>query len=93
MYPYLEIHREHLILVFLYGGLLFFGLALALGSKYFVLGRPTDTKKDHLEEWPDGVKEGHGKVPLFLIVLYIGLVVWGLFYVAAHALWGMDFDG
>jgi hypothetical protein len=93
MYPYLEIHREYLYLVFLYGGIGLFGLALALGARRFVLGRPTRPEHDHLEQWPDGVKEGHGKVPVFLLMLYVSLGLWAVLYVVAHAFWGMEFGG
>lgn len=95
MLPYLDIHREHLILMFGYGGLGFFALALALGARQYVLGRPTDpeAEKNHVETFPDGIKEGHGKVPLFLIVLYVCLAIWAVCYITAHAYWGVGFDG
>jgi len=95
MLPYLEIHREHLILLFGYGGLGFFALTLALGARWYVIGRAVDPEADdqHMERFPDGLKEGHGKVPLFLVALYICTAVWAVCYVAAHAFWGVAFDG
>jgi hypothetical protein len=93
MLPYLEIQREHLILLLGYGTAALFVLALALGGRRFVLGRPRDPKDEHYEQFRDNIKEGHGKVPMFLIVLYLVLGVWAVVYITAHAFWGMEFDG
>lgn len=93
MLPYLDIHREHLILLLGFGGFGVLGLILALNARRFGLGAIRHDSKEHFEEFPDGIKEGHGKVPLFLILLYLSLGIWAVLYVAAHAFWDMDFGG
>ena len=96
MLPYLEIHREFLILTLGYGGIGLLGLALALGARRWYLGWSeggAQGKPEDHERFPDGVEEGHGKVPLFLALLYVVLALWALLYIAAHAWWGMEFGG
>lgn len=92
MYPYLEIHREHLLQVLIYGGIGFFGLALALGARYLVVGRPQDPKEEVWERFPGGLLEGRGRMPWFLVALYVSVGIWALCYVAAFAFWGVDFN-
>ena len=96
MPPYIEMHREQLILLFMYGGLILLGLSLAVGARSLAIGFKKKAKKGHheeLERFPGGVTEGHGPVPLFLIMLYICLAVWALVYILGHGLGGLDFAG
>mgnify|MGYP001546422716 CR=1 FL=1 len=88
MLPYLEIHREQLILLFGYGFIGIFGLVFAIYAKKFAIGashEDHDNKEEPLTRFPDGVEEGHGKVPMFLILLYIFLGVWVVVYIGGHA--------
>ncbi|MBI5499076.1 MAG: hypothetical protein HY907_02460 [Deltaproteobacteria bacterium] len=92
MLPYLELHIQSLVLLFGYGLLGFFALALAHSGRDLVVGRPREPEATAVEEH-DGIREHHGRVPLFLVLLYVGLAVWAVLYVLAHACWGMDFGG
>ena len=92
MLPYIDLHTESLVLFFGYGLLGLFALALAHSARDLVVGRPREV--DAPAGPDDGkVKEGHGRVPVFLVVLYASLAVWAVLYVLAHTVWGMDFGG
>lgn len=93
MLPYLEIHREQLILMFGYGGLGLLVIALTIGWQALRPGGGPDTDHGPLERFRDGIEEGHGKIPLFLILLYIAVGIWVVIYIASHGSWGMDFGG
>jgi hypothetical protein len=92
MLPYIDLHTESLVLLFGYGLLGFFSLVLAHSARDIVVGKPREVKTP---EGPDDgkVKEGHGRVPVFLVVLYVCLAIWAVLYVLAHGMWGMDFGG
>jgi hypothetical protein len=94
MYPYLDIHYEYLILLLGYGGLLFLLIALTIGWSRLRPGGAQDAERatEHLETFPTNVREGHGRIPLFLIVLYVSVVIWALVYIVAHG-GGMAFGG
>jgi len=92
MLPYLELHTESLVLLLGYGLLGFFALALAHSGRDLVVGRPREPGGTPVEEH-GGVREHGGRVPLFLVLLYVSLAVWAVLYVLAHAVWGMDFGG
>ena len=92
MLPYIDLHTESLVLLFGYGFLGFFALALAHSARDLVVGRP---REPETAAGPDDgkVKESHGRVPLFLVLLYAALAIWAVLYVLAHGVWGMDFGG
>jgi hypothetical protein len=92
MLPYVELHAESLVLLFGYGLLGFLALALALTARELACGRRPDPGQPNAK-FRDGIEEGHGPVPLFLVLLYVALAVWAVLYVLAHAWWGMDFGG
>lgn len=95
MPPYLEIHRENLILLFGYGGLGLLVTALTIGWRRLRPGGDKDIEQatEHLESWPTGVKEGHGKIPLFLIVLYIAVGIWAIVYIVSQGNGSLAFGG
>ena len=92
MLPYIDLHTESLVLLLGYGFLGFFALALAHSARDLVVGRP---REPATSAGPDDgkVKETHGRIPLFLVLLYASLAVWAVLYVLAHGVWGMDFGG
>ena len=92
MLPYIELHDESLILLFGYGLLGVLALALAHLSYELACGRRPGSS-EATTRFPDGLEEGHGPMPLFLVLLYAALAVWAVLYVLAHAFWGMDFGG
>jgi hypothetical protein len=91
MLPYLELHMESLVLLLGYGLLGFLALVLAHSGRDLVVGTPKD--EPPAARTDDAVGYHHGRVPLFLVLLYVGLALWALFYVLAHAVWGLDFAG
>lgn len=95
MAPYTQLHWEHLVLLLGYGGLVFFGIVLALTGRRLAVGfhKWLHKGEEHYEEFPDGLREGHGPVPLFLICLYASLVVWALVYIFGHGLGWLEFGG
>ena len=93
MPPYIEIHREQLVLVFLYGGLVLFGIILALTGRQLFLSTRRKAERVHVERFPDGITEKHEGVPLFLVMLYIGLALWAIVYVVAHGTGALSFAG
>ncbi len=92
MLPYIELHAENLILLLGYGLLGFLGLALAKLSSELGVGKARDGAEP-AARFRDGLAEGRGRVPLFLVVLFVLLGVWAVFYVLAHVVWGLDFGG
>jgi len=95
MTPYLELHHEQLVLMLGYGLLGLFALTLVWTAGTLIVGRGAvrGHEDEHLERFPDGIEEGHGKLPFALILLYATLAVWTAVYLAATGIFGMDFLG
>jgi len=83
MPPYSAIHNEYLLYILLGGGLLTALLVLALYSGKWTIGsrRQDDPQQDdQVHEFGGGVREGHGPVPLFLVVMLVLFVIWAIGY-------------
>ena len=77
-----------MLLIFL-GLIALIFLYLAFYSHDFILGR--GEKKEEIEEYPGGIQARNRPIPLILIFLYLGLVVWGLAYVVVLGIKGAPF--
>lgn len=69
-----------------------FGAAIIVFIIAFAMGSFRGVRRDGpVEELPDGLSEGTGPVPTFLIVLFVAFLVWGFIYTIVVAYWGPDF--
>jgi len=50
-----------------------------------------DEGREIREEYPEGIRGKNGRVPLVLIFLYLGFIVWAIVYVAAIGIKGKPF--
>jgi Na+/H+ antiporter NhaC len=48
-------------------------------------------RKEEIEEYPSGIQARRNPIPLLLILLYIGLAVWGVAYVIIIGIRGRTF--
>ena len=78
MLPYIHLHTESLVLLFGYGFLGFFALALAHSARDLVVGRSRESEAAVADADDGKVKETHGRVPLFLVLLYASIAVWAV---------------
>ena len=92
MLPYAQLQAESLVLLLGYGLVGLLALVLAHAARELHVGRKSEDAGPP-RRFPSGVEEGHGPIPVFLLVLYVALAVWAVLYVLAHALGGMDFAG
>jgi hypothetical protein len=80
--PYDRVHESHVLYILL-GGLLLTGLiVLAALSRHLGVGRPK-TEEEHAgeeHEFAEGIREGHRRVPLFIVVMLVLLVLWAVGY-------------
>lgn len=81
--------KQYLILV-LFGGLLMIQI-LVIGYWSFRLTVRKEKEEDaEGNEFPDGLREGNRPVPLFIVLLTGAVLIWGVAYVIAIALGGLD---
>lgn len=105
MLPYIDIHTERLLMIAIYGAIIFFGVILIMGARTLVVSRSRGKIEDSLsgeEAGPGGprpeaehdldlmAKEVHRPIPVLLPVLYVGVAIWAIFYVLAFVLWGTE---
>jgi hypothetical protein len=83
---YFSISQTQYLIIALFGGLLVV-LILAVGFFSFRLSifgtRREEEEEEKGHEFPDGLREGHNHVPLFIIFLTAGILLWGILYVLA----------
>ena len=77
-----------MLLIFL-GLIVLVLLYVAFYSHDFIPGR--GEKKEEVEEYPGGIQARNKPIPLILIFLYLGLVVWALAYVVVIGIKGAPF--
>lgn len=89
MLPYVEMHAESIVLLVGFGLLGFLALVLVHQAADLSVGG----REGEPTEFPDGLREGHGPVPVLLVALYAGLAIWAIVYVLAHAFGVLEFGG
>ncbi len=57
----------------------------------YVFTRERDERPQELEDYPDGIKVRDKPIPLILIFIYIGFVIWAISYVLIIGLRGVAF--
>ena len=83
---YFTLSQTQYLVLSLFGGLLVVAIiAVAFFSNRLSLFGSRDEQSDGEEDvkFPDGLREGHGHVPLFIILLTAGILLWGIAYVFA----------
>ena len=90
MAPYLQLHSFHLWLMLGLGVLITIAIVLARGSLHYSFSwTRKDPERYHLEddveEFGDGVREGHGPLPIFFRLVVLGWVLWAVGYVIFRA--------
>ncbi len=83
MPPYNQIHAEYFWYIIL-GGLVFTGLVwLAVVSRVYTLGRTIRDEREHDDKphsFGGGLREGRGRMPIFLWLMLVLFVVWAVGY-------------
>lgn len=64
-------------------------LALALGYTHFRSADSEERKSRIVGSYPSGIQERNAPFPLFLILVIVGTVLWGLAYILAHGIYGV----
>ncbi len=88
MPPYELLQNQYIILA-IFGGVVLVTFLYITINTFRIIKEKNET--DHINEFPEGVKEGHKPIPLFLIILYIAYFFWAIIYVGAIAIWGFNF--
>lgn len=75
---------------YLFAGLMFLLIfGLALGYVHFH-GEHTDRRMTEITgRFQDGLQDRDAPFPLFMVLIIIGVVIWGFFYIYLHGLWGV----
>ncbi|MEJ5376255.1 MAG: hypothetical protein WHX93_06730 [bacterium] len=50
-----------------------------------------EERQQDLEHYPDGIKAGRGPVPVLLVLIYVGFVLWALGYALKVGIFGPPF--
>jgi hypothetical protein len=80
---------QYVMLLIFLGLIALILLYVAFYRHDFILGR--GEKKEETEEYPGGIQARNRPIPLILIFLYLGLVVWVLAYVVMIGIRGAPF--
>ncbi|MBM4047575.1 MAG: hypothetical protein FJ279_20915 [Planctomycetes bacterium] len=76
---------QYLALALLGGLLLVLVLVVGYWSFRLSLSRRDPEEPGEVQEFPDGLSEGHRPMPLFITLLIVAILVWGVAYVIAVA--------
>ena len=88
MLPFSLIQWKYIILALFSGLILVILLFFAYQSRFYKIGKEEEKS---IEEFPDGLKIGKGKMPIFLILIYLILGLWAIFYTIMISIKGFDF--
>lgn len=80
---------QYLILLVFLGVIALLLLYLAFGSHLFT--RKRKEKPHELENYPGGIQTENNPIPVILIFIYVGYVIWAIGYVLMNALAGLPF--
>lgn len=80
---------QYLALALLGGLLLVLVLVVGYWSFRLSLSRRDPEQPTEVQEFPDGLSEGNRPMPLFLTLLIVAILVWGVGYVIAVAVGGL----
>ena len=67
------------------------GTALAFFLGFYLAARPSPRPEGELEEFPRDIKIGRGKIPLLLILLFIGIGIYMIVYLLYVSLAGVSY--
>ena len=71
--------------------LIFLGLAFLMLIWLAFAYEEGEGKQEAREKYPDGIEERNGPVPLLLLFLYLGFIIWAVAYVAVIGIQGHPF--
>ena len=90
---YFTLTQMQFLMLALFGGVLLV-LVVALGywAWQLSLRRQAEAAEEEAEteEFADGLKEGHGRMPLLVTLVFAAVLVWAVAYVIAVALGGIN---
>ena len=89
MLPFSLMQWQYVILALFVGVIMVILLFFAFQSRYYRAGKVK--KKEEMHEFSDGIKEGDKPIPVFLIVIYILIGIWGLSYIIMVSIKGFKF--
>lgn len=83
------LNLQHYV-IFVFSGLVTVVLvALALGYTHFRRGDSEERLTTITHTYPSGIEERNAPFPLFLILVIVGTVLWGIGYIVAHGMYGV----
>jgi hypothetical protein len=85
----LEFQQWQYFILAVFGGMilviiLFFGHQ----SGWLQVGKKKP-KHDEVHEFPEGIKEGHGRVPVFILIIFLAVLIWAVIYTIIIAVYGL----
>ena len=80
---------QYVVLLVFLGLMAFVLIYLAFAGYDLLPGKKG--RRDELEEYPSGIQAQNNPTPLLLILLYIGLAIWGVAYVIVIGIRGTNF--
>ena len=79
---------QHIVVYWFPGFISVFLIAAGLGYMHFKTKGSEDKRKRPRHAYPGGIEDADEPIPLVLILIIAGTVVWGFFYILAIALSG-----
>lgn len=89
MLPFSLTQWRYVILALFVGTILVILLYFAYHSRYYGIFKKRDSENE--EEFPEGIKVGKKPLPIFLLLIYIILGIWGIAYTIIIAMNGLKF--
>ena len=81
---------QYFVLAIFFGTILVIYFYFAHRSDSLVMGRKKDLH-DEIHEYPEGITEGRGRVPVFIFVVFAAVFIWALLYTLLIAVYGLKF--
>lgn len=79
---------QYFVLAVFVGTILVIYFFFAHRSDKFVIGRKK-AHHDEVHEYPEGIKEGNGRVPVFIFIIFAAVFIWALLYTLFVAVYGL----
>jgi len=86
MLPFSILQWKYVVLALFVGAIMVILLFFAFQSRYYGIKR---IKDEEIHKFPDGITEGKKPIPVFLVIIYVLLALWGIAYIILVSINGL----